>query len=128
MVVQSMSSGEGKKSGHSPITDDFLLYCEPVARANSFVGTEEYLAPEVINAAGHAAGALLIGQVLREGGKGASGVPACSRQPPLRAALPCAWRCERPAANGDDCKQAWQRAGSLFQASACSSAGVAWHG
>lgn len=32
-----------------------VLYAEPLEMTNSFVGTEEYLSPEVINAAGHSA-------------------------------------------------------------------------
>jgi len=43
------------KSGKSILQEDYLLLAEPVARANSFVGTEEYLAPEVISASGHSA-------------------------------------------------------------------------
>jgi len=37
----------GPAPGQAPNGDELLLLAEPVARANSFVGTEEYLAPEV---------------------------------------------------------------------------------
>nr|AML77131.1 putative LOV domain-containing protein [Hafniomonas reticulata] len=46
-------TNQSSKSGGT-LVPEMVLVAEPVARANSFVGTEEYLAPEVITAAGHA--------------------------------------------------------------------------
>jgi phototropin len=42
--------GEHEKAAAA---ENYVLLAEPEGRANSFVGTEEYLAPEVITGSGH---------------------------------------------------------------------------
>eukprot|EP00889_Picochlorum_renovo_P002913 jgi/Picre1/29943/NNA_005321.t1 len=41
------------ENGLSPEREDYIIKIKPKGRANSFVGTEEYLAPEIITGQGH---------------------------------------------------------------------------
>ena len=54
MAVCMQAEKEIRVSKRSAL-GDVALVAEPEGRANSFVGTEEYLAPEIIHGQGHGA-------------------------------------------------------------------------
>lgn len=56
-TAPSIKRVQGKHGIHSSLDPTtYLLVAEPEGRANSFVGTEEYLAPEIIHGEGHDSG------------------------------------------------------------------------
>lgn len=62
-----------KLSAAGQLTKSWHVIAEPEARTNSFVGTEEYLAPEVITGVGHGA----FGWIVQAFRGGSSAVCVC---------------------------------------------------
>ncbi|CAN1249372.1 PHOT1 [Linum perenne] len=52
-MPQIPSGNENKKKSRQQQQQDPIFMAEPMRASNSFVGTEEYIAPEIISAAGH---------------------------------------------------------------------------